>query len=557
MRLWHGGIAAILLAAFGCASAQQAPDAGTLLRETQQPFPAPAKPAPPVPRIEVPERPALAAPATARFQVKAFRVSGNSAFAAARLEALVSDLAGRELGIAELQEAAARITRFYRENGYPVARAYVPAQDVRDGVVEISVLEGRYGRVDLENRSRVKDELVRSYLAPLAPGAAIAGAPLERSLLLLSDLPGVVTPDAALRPGASTGESDLALRLDAAPLASGGIDMDNYGNRFTGTWRASGNIAVASPTGHGDLFNARLTAAGPGLTSGRIAYQLPLGGDGMRLGGAYADTQYRLVKDFAALDASGYAHVSTLTASYPFVRSLALNVAGQLAFDAKRLEDRMLATGTVTPKRNDTLTAGVAGNWQDGARSAVSGFSLALVSGRLRIDSSAAQLADDAGPRAGGSFNKLGYALTRQQQIDGPLSGFISLSGQAAGKNLDSSEKFLLGGPYGVRAYPQGEAAGDDGFILNTELRYRLPQASIQNLELIALFDYGRSRINHSAFAAGTNSRALSGVGVGLNLASNDGWLLRTVWSWKAGHEPATSDTPRSGRGWLQLAKFF
>ena len=114
---------AAMFAALGVAHAQQRPDAGTTLRDTQQPTPAPSKPAPPAPRIEAPARPALSAPAAARFQVKNIRVTGSSAFPAARLEELVREFAGRELGLAELQEAAARITRFYRENGYPVARA--------------------------------------------------------------------------------------------------------------------------------------------------------------------------------------------------------------------------------------------------------------------------------------------------------------------------------------------------------------------------------------------------------------------------------------------------
>jgi hemolysin activation/secretion protein len=549
---------AALLAALGMAHAQQRPpDSGTPLREMQQPVPAPAKPAPPVPRIETPERPALTAPAATRFQVKVIRVTGNTVFSAAQLEALVSEFAGRELGLAELQEAAARITRFYRENGYPVARAYLPAQDVRDGVVEIAVLEGRYGKVELDNRSRVNDGVVRRYVAPLQPGSAIEGKSLERSLLLLSDLPGVAVPDAALRPGANTGESDLALTLESAPLASGNVSLDGYGNRYTGYWRASGSFALASPTGYGDLFTAQVTTAGQGLNSQRIAYQLPVGGDGLRIGAAYSNTDYQLGKQFSVLDSSGYARVSTIGATYPFVRSLALNATGLLSYDAKRLEDRVGLAGTVSPKRNDGVTAGLSGNWLDSGGTASNTFSLAAVSGHLHLDSTLAQTVDNAGPHASGSFSKIGYAISRSQQFGGQLSGFVSLSGQNSSKNLDSSEKFLLGGPYGVRSYPQGEAAGDDVFLVTAELRYRVPQAPIDGVELVALLDYGESRINHNAFVPGNNTRKLSGAGVGVNITSGAGWLLRTAWSWRTSSEPATSDTPRSGRGWLQVVKFF
>ncbi len=553
----------VVALALACAVAQaqqpipRPPDAGTTLRESQQPAPERARPAPPAPRIEAPKRPALAAPATARFEVKAFRVSGNTAFSSAQLEELVRDLAGRELGIAELQEAAARITRYYREHGYPVARAYVPAQDVREGVVEIAVLEGRYGKVELDNGSRVKDEVARRFLTPLQPGTAIEGKALERSLLLVTDLPGVAAPDAVLRPGASAGESDLALALQSAPLASGNIALDNYGNRYTGTYRASGAFSLASPTGYGDQLTARATTTGNGLDSEQIAYQLPVGGQGLRVGAAYSNTDYRLGKQFAPLDSNGYARVATLNATYPFVRSLALNLYGQLSYDAKRLEDRIGALGTAAPKRNDGATVALAGDWRDSQGTASSSFSLSFMSGHLSLDSGAARQLDDAGPRTGGGFTKFGYTASRLQPIAGPLSGFVSLAGQRAGKNLDSSEKFLVGGPFGVRAYPVGEAPSDDAFIATGELRYRVAQAPFDGLELAAHLDHGQGHLNHNAFAPGAHVRVLTGAGLGLNFTSSSGWLLRAAWSWRLSHQPATSDTPRSGRGWLQLAKFF
>lgn len=553
----------VAVLAFACAAVQaqqpnpRPPDAGSTLRESQQPAPERARPAPPAPRIETPERPALAAPASARFEVTAFRVSGNSAFPSMQLEDLVRDLAGRELGLAELQEAAARITRFYREHGYPVARAYLPAQDVRNGVVEIAVLEGRYGKVEQNNGSRVNGDVVGRYVESLKPGTAIEGTALERSLLLISDLPGVAAPDAVLRPGAGTGESDLALALQSAPLVSGNLAVDNYGNRYTGIYRASGAFSLASPTGYGDLLTARATTTGSGLDSEQIAYQLPVGGQGFRVGAAYSNTDYRLGKQFSQLDSSGYARVATLNAMYPFVRSLALNVYGQLSYDAKRLEDRIGALGTVSPKRNDGATASIAGDWRDLGGKAFNSFSLAFMSGRLSLDSSAARQLDDAGPRTNGGFSKIGYAVSRLQPIAGPLSGFVALAGQRAGKNLDSSEKFLVGGPFGVRAYPVGEAASDDAFVITGELRYRIPQAPIDGLELAAHLDHGQGHLNHNAFAPGANVRVLSGAGLGVNVASNSGWLLRAAWSWRLSGQPATSDTPRSGRGWLQLAKFF
>jgi len=73
--------------------------------------------------------------------VKAFHVVGATVYTEHELLALLNPFKDRSLSFADLEEAAATITRYYRKNGYLVARAYVPAQQIKDGVVEITVLE--------------------------------------------------------------------------------------------------------------------------------------------------------------------------------------------------------------------------------------------------------------------------------------------------------------------------------------------------------------------------------------------------------------------------------
>ena len=87
------------------------------------------------------------------------------------------------------------------------------------------------------------------------------------------------------------------------------------------------------------------------------------------------------------------------------------------------------------------------------------------------------------------------------------------MNGQQASKNLDSSEKFVLGGINGVRAYPQGEASGDEGYKATLELRYNL----MANLQGAVFYDMGEIAVNKAPFAvAASNNRSLSGAGIGL-----------------------------------------
>src|SRR5690606_2831495 len=136
---WGGVLRLLLLAigagVFALAQAQQQPDSGRILEQLKE-TPALPPPKPPATRIE--ERPAAKAPEGMRFAVKRLRITGNRAFPEAELLALVKEAEGRTVSLAELNELAGRITRYYRERGYLVARTYIPAQDVTEGNVEIA-----------------------------------------------------------------------------------------------------------------------------------------------------------------------------------------------------------------------------------------------------------------------------------------------------------------------------------------------------------------------------------------------------------------------------------
>lgn len=137
----------------GVAQAQVQPDAGSILRDQQKPvLEIPTRPAPAI-KSDEPARPALK-PSTAKLALKGFRMTGISVFAEAELLTQVRDYVGKEVGFADLDQAAARISRYYRERGYLVARAYLPAQDIKDGMVEIAVIEGRYRQQIARARQR-------------------------------------------------------------------------------------------------------------------------------------------------------------------------------------------------------------------------------------------------------------------------------------------------------------------------------------------------------------------------------------------------------------------
>lgn len=506
---------ALAVCSLGAAHAQTipTPNAGQVLRELQTPSPALPN-AVPAPRAE----PALDATSanTAKVLVKSINITGNQEIPTSELTPLVASLVGSEQTLAQLNAAARRITAFYRSRGFAVARALLPAQDITSGAVTISIIEGRVSSSRIVNTSRLSDALVGSYIAEVKPGDVIRSSQIDRGILLLQDTPGIASSRATLQPGASVGTSELLIEVTPAQLLTGSATLDNYGSRYTGEYRLGGNFALASPLGMGDQLSFSALTSGSGLSFGRLAYQLPVGSDGLRIGAAYFDTRYKLGREFAALEAQGSANSASVFAAYPFIRSPARNLSATVSFESKNLNDKVNATNTTTDKKVGLTSLGLTGNVQDAFMGGgINSFDLGAVMGNLNIASAGALAIDAASAQTNGSYSKVTYGLSRLQRISNSTLISISLNGQQAGKNLDSSEKFSLGGPTGVRAYPSGEASGDDGHKGTVELRHSWSA----NWQSTLFYDFGSiTRINKTPFgAAAPNSKNLAGAGIGLN----------------------------------------
>lgn len=550
MRLTLSLIGLALSTASLTAMAQVAPDAGQSIRSVEQAPPQlPPKQSLELNLPDVPPGEASAGGPT--LQVTSFRLSGNSAIAEPELQALLKDLQARTVSLGELQAGANRITRLYRERGYPLARAYIPAQEIDGGVVEIAVLEGHYGEVLVQNNSRTRS----SALAPLEAiksGDAVRAGPLESTLLLLNDTPGVEIKS-TLQPGASVGATDLLVEVQPGPLVSGSIDLDNYGNRFTGEYRLGASLNINSPLGLGDRLSMRAMGSDEKQRYHRVAYQLPIGAWATQVGVAYSDMDYQLARDFEELDAHGNARIASAYLVQPLLRSRDLSLYAQLQFDDKRLKDDIDLFSTKSDKRSRVVTASLSGNNRDDfLGGGVNSFSLAWSQGSLNIDGEQNQLTDDLSAGTRGRFHKINPSLLRLQRMTNRFTLYTQIQGQWSDGNLDSSEKISLGGIYGVRAYPQGEASGDQGWLANIELRYALTQS----WQLLTFADHGRVRLNAKAWDDGENHRSLSGAGIGVTW-SDHGWRLNTVAAWKLGNADPRSDRDRSPRVWAQLVRNF
>lgn len=547
-------IAALLASATGVHA--QSTSAGGQLQQI------PPAPTTPRPSLDFKVDPAPVQPDTggsgATIRVDSVRITGATVFDEATLIAAGKFAPGQTLSLADLRAIAARISAHYHRRGYFLAQAYLPAQEIAGGSVTIAVIEGRYGEIGVDNTTNLSQGVARGVLRGLDSGDVVASAPLERRLLLLSDLAGIKVRS-TLTPGTAVGTSDLAVALTPDRRITGSVEGDNAGNRYTGTYRAGGTVNVNNPAGLGDLLSLRVLGSTGGLAYGRAAYQAPIAN--LTLGVAYLHIRYELGREFEGLDADGTADIASLYARYPLIRSRDANLYALGSVEAKWFEDSIGLVSSRANKKSRVARLGFSGDAHDGAGGGGwTNVSAGWTVGDLDIESPLERAADALAARRDGGFGKVDFAVARLQTISGPLSLYGSIRGQVAFDNLDTSEQIELGGAYGVRAYPEGEAYGDQGYVATAEARLTLSRWVAHfpgELQAIGFVDVGEVQYAHDPWFAGSNHARRSGIGAGLGWAAPGGLIVKASYAHRLGHQPVTSGPDRAGRVWFQIVKLF
>ena len=555
-------ILTVLSISVSSAFAQTVPDAGSLLQQIEKGRLAPP-PGKPGPLLAPPPQP-MKELSGMSVTVSRFQFAGNTLLTQAQLAPAVASFVNRPLSFNDLQNAAAAVAETYRKAGW-IVRVYLPLQEIKDGVVTLQVVEAVFGQVRMEGTAPTRvpfDRLVPIVGAAQPHGAALKAQAMDRALLLLDDMPGISTAG-SLAPGEQANEVDLVLKIEDEKLVNGQVGVDNASARSTGSARLTADLYINSPLRLGDQAVVNLMHT-EGSDYARLAYTVPLGAAGWRVGANASHLRYRLVDDaLAALDASGTSTTSGVEATYPLIRARLKNLYLALNYDNKRFDNRAAAT-TITDYKIDTFTVGLNGNVLDQyAGGGSTSASLALVHGKVDLDGSPNARADALTTRTGGSFTKLRYAASRQQVLTEALALYAAFSGQTAGKNLDSAEKFYLGGAYGVRAYPSNEGGGSEGQLFNLELRARLPN----NVNVTGFYDWGHVKVNHdNAFpgAPALGSYSLKGAGLSVGWLASFGLNLKATWARRIGDNPnptlAGTDQDgsfRKNRFWLQASMPF
>lgn len=538
-----------------------APDSGSIQRDIQKSM-QPKAPVQTQP-IAAPVAPVVAS-GDVTFKVVRFDVEGSQIMDKKAIDAVLASWLNRELDLAELRRVVPALEEAYQQKGW-LARVSLPPQDIQDGVVRLVVSAGLMGVLEIVDRASLPvsaERIEKTFGQAYVQGAPLNLRVLEGALNVVQALPGV-NASAALKAGTAPNSTDVVATVEQTPALDGSSSLDNWGHARTGSERASVNLNWNNPSAYGDQLAGNLMAT-TAVDYGRLAYSVPAGFSGSRLGLSYSNMRYRLLGGVNDPVVSGVARTNGVDWSRPLFYSRLMKVAATAQYNRSRYAD--ITNGYEVQRQVQSGVLGLSGEWTSVSKASVF-WRLSWTHGDVDLSANPSSQKDDAdGLQTEGRYQKLNGNLTFVQVTESGHQWWLTLNGQRSLKNLDSSERMSLGGSQGVRAYPSSEGSGDEAVTASLEWRIPLGEA----WQWSVFYDHGTVRVSKRPAIENLptpNRYSLSGWGAGLSYQISPATALKAMAARRIGGNPGArlsetgmvenDSSSQKSRYWINLVHSF
>ena len=465
------------------------------------------------------------------------------------LQRITDKYKNTDVTLQDLKKAVLDVTLYFRKHGYPAATAYLPPQKSEDGTITIAVETGKFGQITIENNSRLNTSVIERLTKGLKTGNVITEKKLNTALYNIIGLGGVKA-GGILSPGTEVGESNLVVRVEDGDRESFVLYSENHGSRSSGRYRYGLTANLYEMTSVGDHLGANVLISNNKQRNYGIQYDILAGRSGTKVGVGFSQTYYELGSQFNALGATGRANTISLYGTTPLwnTGTSAMNVT--YGWDYRKMKDELKSVDYSVKKHSNTFHLGING-FEQFSKNAVS-YDVTAYVGNLTGDSAHIG-AIPLRVEPEGTFSKIVANLTSVQTFSKQWDILLRFQGQMAGNNLDSSEQIYLGGANAVRAYPQGEGSGDEGYQATAELRYH---TKVPGVTLSTYFDIGHVKYTHNGAMPGGTT--LKGWGIGVAWNRPNDFFARFDYARRIGlANNATDDAKSKQRMWFMLGKNF
>ena len=394
-----------------------------------------------------------------KIEIKKFNFTGNTVLTNDQLLELTENYVGKSLSYNELKDVLRLISNLYRQLGL-WARAILPEQDINNGEVLIQIIEGRLGKIIIqtdEESLKLNQQVARNYVEYKISRQRILNIDqLEKNIQTLNTVPGIQAV-ATLEAGQNVGETDVLVQLQNKKSLSGTLQADTFGSRSSGYNRGTVLVNFDSLLKQGEQFTLQRVQT-IGSEYNALAGSFRIGYGGTRATLKAAKLRYDLGDPFSSSNPTGNSEEISVSLDHPLNSIGKTNLSSNLTLSQSDYENKSNTPTNVQKTITRTITKLNFNRTDQFYKGGVNYGSLSLTVGDLDDSST-----NSTTTNALGNFSKLNANLSRFQRLTDQDVLQVNLSGQYSFKNLDSAEKFSLGGPYGVRAYPNSEGQGDHG----------------------------------------------------------------------------------------------
>lgn len=493
-----------------------------------QPLPQPTKPE--NPREKELERPTPLLPLPKdpdeQITVQKVLVSGSTILTPQEINTLVEPLEGRLVTVLKLRQIADKITEIYLDRGYVTSRAILPSQNIGDGIVEIKVIEGILGEIQIEGTKRLHNSYIESRIR-LGERKPLDSARLEKKLRLLRGNPLFENLEASLRQSEIDGESILIIRVTEKKPLELSMNVDNYSSPSVGSERTGWTALHRNLTGRGDLFVASYNTTRLFDDESDVfdfIYNLPINAMNGTLQARVAPNSNRIGQEFLKdFKITGTTDVYEFSYRQPILRnpqqefalSLGLSYQRTKNFlddelfnfaDLNNTEDDGINSTTVIRLGQDYVRRDSLGAW---ALRSQFNIGTGLFDATVRKD-----------PQPDGHFLSWLGQVQRVQRLSNNHLLIVQGDLQLSSTGMLPYQQFIIGGGLSLRGYAQNVRSGDSGFRFSIEDRitvYRdelgLPLIQFTPfIDIGAVWNNGSNPNNESL----PDQRFLAGAGIGL-----------------------------------------
>lgn len=455
------------------------------------------------------------------FVLEDVKVEGVTAFSEQLIQNIYAEYIGQNISASLIWVFASEITSLYQSEGFFLSRAYVPAQEIDQGIVVIKVIEGHIGKIDIEG------DIKNNYVINKLKNRIISEKPvkrdtLEEAIMLFNKMPGFsfeslikpVTKDETL------GKDSVILTLQARKSPGQGIiEINSHGSRYIGPIR----VQTAYETSFFDMHSTSFSALAA-LPGGNELFAFSLNHEITLLPEVSASVFVSKTKSDPGFDLSSLE-----------IESNSLSWGGKISWQAILQRYNKLTFNLLLDFRNSDSNILANPSTRDRIRALrleTKYKTIDLFKGDNNLDLTVSHGISGLGASnendaylsrasAKPDFEKIEFSWNRKQFLRYALELDTTIQAQVSYSSLFSSEEFGFGGPNIGRAYDLSEISGDSGISAVAEIKWHdLP--SPDSMDIIPSVFYETGKV-FNRDSDQQNNISATDAGVGFEIAHQSG----------------------------------